>query len=97
VCSFIFFIIPSFAISQQTAIDTTVLKEFEKAKKLISQNNYELYEQGNQIINNLESKLISKKNYDQLLYLYLEISYFHLTKYDYNSNRKKLDKVAKIL
>jgi len=97
VCSFIFFIIPSFAISQQTAIDTTVLKEFEKAKKLISQNNYELYEQGNQIINNLESKLISKKNYDQLLYLYLEISYFHLTKYDYNSSKKTLDKVGKIL
>lgn len=92
-----FFMMPFFAISQQTAIDTTVLNEFEKAKKLISQNNYELYEQGNQIINNLEKKLIAHKNYDQLLYLYLEISYFYLTEYDYNSSQKALDKVGKIL
>lgn len=96
-CLFFFFSIPSFAISQQSAIDSTVLKEFEKAKKLIAQNNYELYEQGNQIINTLEKKLISQKNYDQLLYLYLEISYFHITQYDYNSSKRTLDKAGRLL
>ncbi|RTY95154.1 response regulator [Flavobacterium sp. GT3R68] len=96
-CLCFFFITPSFAIPQQSAIDSTVLREFEKAKKLISQNNYELYEQGTQIINKLEKKLISQKKYDQLLYLYLEISYFHITQYDYNSSKRTLDKTGKVL
>lgn len=97
VCLYFFFNISSFAIPQQKAIDSTVLHEFEKAKKLISQNNYETYQQGSQIINKLEKKLISEKNYDQLLYLYLEISYFHITQYDYNSSKRTLDKAGKLL
>jgi signal transduction histidine kinase/CheY-like chemotaxis protein len=97
VCFLFFIVSPSFVFAQQSAIDSTVLKEFEKAKKLIDQNNYELYEQGNQIIKKLENKLISQKNYDQLLYLYLEISYFYLTQYDYNLSKKTLDKVGILL
>ncbi|MEO8515576.1 MAG: response regulator [Flavobacterium sp.] len=92
-----FFTLQSFAVSQQQAIDSIVLREFEKAKKLISQNNYDQYEQGTKIIDNLEKRLISQKNYDQLLYLYLEISYFYITQYDYNSAKKTLDKVDKVL
>lgn len=86
-----------FAISQEIGIDSTVLKEFETAKRLIGENKYDHYQQGMQIINTLENRLISQKNYDQLLYLYLEISYFHVTKYDYNSAKKALDKAKKVL
>ncbi|ESU25139.1 signal transduction histidine kinase [Flavobacterium enshiense DK69] len=92
-----FLLISSSIFSQQSSIDTAYLKELEKAKKLISQNNYELYQQGTQILNDLENKLITKKDYDQLLYLYLKISYFHLRQYDYNSSKKILDKAGKLL
>lgn len=83
--------------SQQQSIDSSVLKEFERGKVLLSKNNYEQYEQGNTIVTDLEKKLINQKNYDQLLYLYLEISYFYITQYDYNSAKKTLDKVQKLL
>ena len=96
-CFVFFLVIPFSANSQQIVIDTVVLKEFEKAKKLLTQNDYDLYEKGNKILNKLEKKLISEKNYDQLLYLYLEISYFYLTQYDYNSSQKTLDKVGRVL
>lgn len=96
-CFTFFLLFTSSAISQHTAIDTVVLNEFEKAKKLLTQNDYDLYERGNKIITQLEKKLISEQNYDQLLYLYLEISYFYLTQYDYNSSQKTLDKVGKVL
>ncbi|MEW5675691.1 response regulator [Flavobacterium enshiense] len=85
------------SVAQQTAIDSAVLKEFERAKKLYEKNDYELYQQGNQIIGQLEKKLIAQKNYDQLMYLYLEISYFQITQFDYNSAKKSLDKVDVVL
>ncbi|HSD13860.1 MAG TPA: ATP-binding protein [Flavobacterium sp.] len=94
---FLFFFFSALAFSQQTAIDSSVLKEFEKAKELISKNEYEAYQKGTAIVSNLEKRLISEKNYDQLLYLYLEISYFYLTQYDYATSKKSLNKVGKIL
>lgn len=84
-------------LAQQSDIDTLVLKEFKKAEELISQNKYESYQQGNKIISGLEKKLLSEKNYNQLLYLYLEISYFYLTQYDYSTSKKILDKVNTLL
>jgi len=86
-----------FAFQQQTAIDPVVLTQFETAKKLFEDNDYDHYQQGTKIINKLEKELIKNKNYDQLLYLYLEMSYFYVTKYDYTSSKKFLDKVDRIL
>lgn len=93
----LFYTTPSFAYQNQTAIDPTVLSEFEKAKKLLSQNDYEHYQQGSHLINELEKKLIKSKNYDQLLYLYLEISYFYVSTFDYATSKRILDKVERIL
>ncbi|RXR19071.1 response regulator [Flavobacterium amnicola] len=88
---------PVFASQQPNAIDPEILKQFEKAQKLFEDNDYEHYVAGNQIITKLEEELIARKNYDQLMYLYLEISYFYVTKFDYVSSKKVLDKVDKIL
>jgi signal transduction histidine kinase/CheY-like chemotaxis protein len=93
----LFYTTPTFASQGQTAIDPAVLKEFEKAKKLLSQNDYEHYQQGSHLITELEKKLIKSKNYDQLLYLYLEISYFYVSTFDYATSKKILDKVERIL
>ena len=86
-----------FAFQQQNTIDPVVLKQFQKAEKLFEDNDYDNYVEGTQIINKLEEELIESKNYDQLLYLYLEISYFYVTKYDYTSSKKVLDKADRIL
>jgi len=86
-----------FASQQQNAIDPYILIQFEKAQKLFEDNAYEHYVEGTQIITKIEKELIAKKNYDQLMYLYLEISYFYVTKFDYVSSKKVLDKVDKIL
>ncbi|MGX7666250.1 ATP-binding protein [Flavobacterium pedocola] len=96
-CVFLLFSISSFAFQNQTAIDTAVLNEFEKAKVLLEKNDYELYQQGNEILTKLEKKLLREKNYDQLMYLYLEISYFQITQFDYNTAKKTLDKVDRVL
>ena len=85
------------AFQEQTAIAPFVTKEFEKARKLFEVNDYEHYKQGTEVIQQLEEKLIVDKNYDQLMYLYLEISYFYVTKFDYTTSKKVLDKVDKIL
>lgn len=88
---------PIYAFQEQTAIDPKVLKEFEEARKVLDVDDYEHYQQGSKMINELEKKLIDAKNFDQLLYLYLEISYYYITKFDYTSSKKVLDKAEKIL
>ncbi|MFC4815785.1 response regulator [Flavobacterium sp. GCM10023249] len=92
-----FFTSSAFANQEQTAIDPAVLNEFEKAKKLLSLNDYEHYQKGSHLINELEKKLIRSNNYDQLLYLYLEISYFYVSTFDYATSKKVLDKVERVL
>lgn len=95
---FVFFISsPIYAFQGQTAIDPKVLKEFEKARKVLDVDDYEHYQQGSKMINELEKKLIDAKNFDQLLYLYLEISYYYVTKFDYTTSKKVLDKAEKVL
>ena len=86
-----------FAFQEQNVIDPVILKQFEKAKKLFEDNDYDHYQEGTQIINKLEKELIQSKNYDQLMYLYFEISYYYVTKYDYVSSKKVLDKVDRVL
>ena len=88
---------PIYAFQGQTVIDPKVLKEFEEARKVLDVDDYEHYQQGSKMINELEKKLIDAKNFDQLLYLYLEISYYYITKFDYTSSKKVLDKAEKIL
>ncbi|WP_300567989.1 ATP-binding protein [Flavobacterium sp.] len=97
VMALFFFNTTVFAFQKQNAFDPEILKQFEKAQKLFEDNDYEHYLQGTKIIDELEKKLIATKNYDQLMYLYLEISYFYVTKYDYTSSKKVLDKVDRIL
>ena len=95
---FIFFTPSSiYAFQEQTAIDPKVLKEFEEARKVLDVDDYEHYQQGSEMINKLEKRLIEQKNFDQLLYLYLEISYYYVTKYDYTTSKKVLDKAEKVL
>lgn len=86
-----------FANTNQTKIDEGVLNTFNKARDLYLTNNYENYVKANSIIQKLESKLKKENKIDQLLYLYLEQSYFYITQYDYNSAKKKLDIVGAIL
>lgn len=88
---------PIYPFQGQTVIDPKVLKEFEEARKVLDVDDYEHYQQGSKMINELEKKLIDAKNFDQLLYLYLEISYYYITKFDYTSSKKVLDKAEKIL
>lgn len=95
---FVFFTsCPIYAFQGQTAIDPKVLKEFEEARKVLDVDDYEHYQQGSKMVNELEKKLIDAKNFDQLLYLYLEISYYHVTKFDYTTSKKVLDKAEKVL
>ena len=63
---------------EQTAIDPKVLKEFEEARKVLDIDDYEHYQLGSKMVNELEKKLIDNQNFDQLLYLYLEISYYYV-------------------
>ncbi len=86
-----------FAFQEQTTIDPKILKEFEHAIKILDFDDYEHYQQGSKMINQLEERLIKQKNFDQLLYLYLEISYYHVTKFDYATSKKVLDKAEKVL
>ncbi|GAA4757768.1 MULTISPECIES: tetratricopeptide repeat-containing hybrid sensor histidine kinase/response regulator [Flavobacterium] len=82
---------------EQTAIDPKVLKEFEEARKVLDIDDYEHYQLGSKMVNELEKKLIDNQNFDQLLYLYLEISYYYVTKFDYATSKKVLDKAEKVL
>lgn len=94
----LFFFSPSIAAFQnQTSIDPLVLKEFENAKKLLEINDYEHYQKGFHLVKEMENKLTEEGNFDQLLYLYLELSYFYVTKFDYSSSKKILDKAGKVL
>ncbi|SHJ14778.1 Signal transduction histidine kinase [Flavobacterium terrae] len=94
---FCFISIQLLAFQDQTAIDPKVLKEFEDARKILDVDDYEHYQKGSKIINQLEKRLIEEKNFDQLLYLYLEISYYHITKFDYTTSKKVLNKAEKVL
>ncbi|MCL9805349.1 response regulator [Flavobacterium amniphilum] len=87
----------AFAFQKPISIDPKVLKEFEDAKKILEINDYDHYKEGSKMVNQLEKKLIDAENYDQLLYLYLEISYYHVTKFDYTSSKKVLDRAGKVL
>ncbi|WP_428225559.1 response regulator [Flavobacterium sp.] len=75
----------------------SIVNRFEEAKTLLLTNDYLAYEQGNKLLLILEQELIAQKDYKQLEELYLEISAFHLTQYDYTTSKKVLEKLDLIL